>query len=240
MTTQKSVTYPILNISQDLTKLSDVTLENSTLFVSLNFKILDNYSNYLIHKDITRHKILKQQRTSSSKTRSEVSGGGKKPWKQKGTGRARAGSIRSPLWRGGGVIFGPKARDRKTFKLNQKERKLAIQTLFYNKRNNLTVIDNLETKLNSNLDVDYQTKPAFNEIKSKKLKNLLKNLGIQLNQKILLIVTTKTDELVWASNNFPHIELLQASNLNTYSLLKAKQIITTVSALNIIKEIYCD
>jgi large subunit ribosomal protein L4 len=240
MTTQKSVTYPILNISQDLTKLSNVIVENSAVFVSLNFKILDKCSNYLIHKDITRHKLLKQQGTSSSKTRSEVRGGGRKPWKQKGTGRARAGSIRSPLWRGGGVIFGPKAGNKTTFKLNQKERKLAIQTLFYNRRNNLTVINNLETKLNSSLDSDYETKPTFNVIKSKKLKNLLKNLGIQLNQKILLIVTTKTDELVWASNNFPNIELLQASNLNTYSLLKAKQIIITVSALYIIKEIYCD
>jgi large subunit ribosomal protein L4 len=240
MTTQKSVKYPILNISQDLTKLSDVIIENSKVFVSLNFKISDKSSNYLIHKDITRHKILKQQGTSSSKTRSEVRGGGRKPWKQKGTGRARAGSNRSPLWRGGGVIFGPKAGTKITFKLNQKERKLATQTLLYNKRNNLTVIDTFEIKLNSNLDLDSQTNSKFNVIKSKKLKNLLKNLGIELNQKILLIVTTKTDELIWASNNFPNIELLQASNLNTYSLLKAKEIIITVSALNIIKEIYCD
>jgi large subunit ribosomal protein L4 len=240
MTTQKSVKYPVLNISQDLTKLSDVIIEDGSVFVSLNFKISDKCSNYLIHKDITRHKVLKQQNTSSSKTRSEVRGGGRKPWKQKGTGRARAGSIRSPLWRGGGVIFGPEAGKEKTFKLNQKERKLAIQTLFYNKRNNLTVINNLEKQLNFNLDLEHTTKSRFNAIKSKKLKNLLKSLGIQLNQNLLLIVTEKTDELVWASNNFPNIELLQASNLNTYSLLKAKQIIVVASALNIIKEIYCD
>jgi large subunit ribosomal protein L4 len=232
MTTQKSVKYPILNISQNLTQLSDSVIQNNTVHVSLDFKISDKCSNYLIHKDITRHKVLKQQKTSSTKTRSEVRGGGRKPWKQKGTGRARAGSNRSPLWKGGGVIFGPKAGNNPTFKLNQKERKLAIQTLFYNKRNNLTLIDNL--------DLDKTPTSLFNKIKSKKLKNLLKNLRIQLNQKILLIVTTKTDELVWASNNFPNIELLQASNLNTYSLLKAKQIIVTVSALNIIKEIYCD
>jgi large subunit ribosomal protein L4 len=240
MTNQKSIKYPVLNISQDLTKLSDVIIENGIVFVSLNLKVSNKCSNYLIHKDITRHKVLKQQKTSSSKTRSEVRGGGRKPWKQKGTGRARAGSNRSPLWRGGGVIFGPEAGNKTTFKLNQKERKLAIQTLLYNKRNNLTVIDNLEKKLNSSLDFDCTTKPSFNGIKSKKLKNLLKDLGIQLNQNLLLIVTEKTDELVWASNNFSNIELLQASNLNTYSLLKAKQIIVAASALNIIKETYCD
>jgi large subunit ribosomal protein L4 len=236
MSTQKSVTYPIINIYQDLTQSTEVFMESNPAFVSVNFKISDESGNYLIHKDITRHKILKQQGTSSSKTRSEVSGGGRKPWKQKGTGRARAGSNRSPLWRGGGVIFGPKAENKETrreFKLNQKERQLALQTLFYNSRNNVAIINNFEIK------------PRFDEIKSKTLKNLLKNLEIRLDQdyldqKILLIVATKTDELVWASNNFPNIELLQASSLNTYSLLKAKQIIMTVSALNTIKEIYCD
>merc|ERR1711920_1206310 len=102
--------------------------------------------NSLIHRDILRHQLSQKQGTVSTKTRSEVRGGGKKPWQQKGTGRARAGSSRSPLWKGGGVIFGPKPRTT-NLKLNKKERNLALQTLFYNKRNNILVIENLETKL---------------------------------------------------------------------------------------------
>merc|ERR1712153_281954 len=97
-------------------------------------------ANYLIHKDILRHQISKKQGTASTKTRSEVRGGGRKPWKQKGTGRARAGSNRSPLWKGGGVIFGPKPKTMQ-HKLNKKEFQLALRTLLYNKKNNLFVFD---------------------------------------------------------------------------------------------------
>merc|ERR1712232_1200094 len=101
---------------------------------TLTLKIIDKSGNYLIHRDIVRHQLNKKQGTLSTKTRGEVRGGGRKPWRQKGTGRARAGSNRSPLWKGGGVIFGPKP---KTIvkKLNKKERNLALQTLLYNKRN---------------------------------------------------------------------------------------------------------
>merc|ERR1712231_47060 len=101
-----------------------------------------------IHKDILRHQMSQKQGTVSTKTRSEVRGGGRKPWQQKGTGRARAGSNSSPLWKGGGVIFGPKPK-KTILKLNKKERKLALQTLLYNKRNNISVIDNLETGVSS-------------------------------------------------------------------------------------------
>ncbi len=114
-----------------------------------NFKlnILEDSGNYLIHRDILRHQLSQKQGTVSTKTRSEVRGGGKKPWQQKGTGRARAGSNRSPLWRGGGVTFGPKPRTI-NLKLNKKERNLALQTLLYNKRNNISVIGELETLIN--------------------------------------------------------------------------------------------
>merc|ERR1712232_965806 len=110
----------------------------------LELTVLENSGNYLIHKDIVRQQIQQKQGTVSTKTRSEVRGGGRKPWRQKGTGRARAGSNRSPLWKGGGVIFGPKP---KTIvkKLNKKERNLALQTLLYNKRNSILIIDNLES-----------------------------------------------------------------------------------------------
>ena len=105
----------------------DTTLNTN---YNLQLNVLDNSGNYLIYKDILRHQISQRQNSASTKTRSEVRGGGRKPWRQKGTGRARAGSNRSPLWKGGGVIFGPKPKKTK-FKLNKKERKLALQTLLY-------------------------------------------------------------------------------------------------------------
>merc|ERR1712228_533246 len=116
MTVQKSIEF-----NEDVIKLN----------------VLEDSGNYLIHKDILRHQISQKQGTVSTKTRSEVRGGGRKPWRQKGTGRARAGSNRSPLWKGGGVIFGPKPKIKKQ-KLNKKEYRLAIQTLLYNKKNSIT------------------------------------------------------------------------------------------------------
>ena len=137
MTVQKFVTYNSLDINGQV--------QNDEHKLELN--VLDESGNYLIHKDILRHQISQKQGTVSSKTRSEVRGGGKKPWQQKGTGRARAGSSRSPLWRGGGVIFGPKPKTT-SLKLNKKERNLALQTLFYNKRNSISVIGELESLIN--------------------------------------------------------------------------------------------
>merc|ERR1711920_187815 len=113
-------------------------IENSKHVLSL--LVPENSGNYLVHKDITRQLIKIKNSTSSTKTRSEVRGGGRKPWRQKGTGRARAGSNRSPLWRGGGSIFGPKPKIKKQ-KLNKKEYRLAIQTLLYNKKNSILVIE---------------------------------------------------------------------------------------------------
>ena len=192
-----------------------------------NFKlnILEDSGNYLIHRDILRHQISQKQGTVSTKTRSEVRGGGKKPWKQKGTGRARAGSSRSPLWRGGGVTFGPKPK-RTTLKLNKKERNLALQTLFYNKRNNISVIGELES--------------LINEPKTKVFCDICKIYNLDLNQKILLVVSKKTPSLKLSTQNLKNVELISASNLNTLSLLKAKQILLTPLAVNDIKEIYCD
>lgn len=192
-----------------------------------NFKlnILEDSGNYLIHRDILRHQLSQKQGTVSTKTRSEVRGGGKKPWQQKGTGRARAGSNRSPLWRGGGVIFGPKPKTI-NLKLNKKERNLALQTLLYNKRNNISVIGELET--------------LINEPKTKAFCEICNNYNINLDQKILLVVSTKTTPLKLATKNLKNVELISASHLNTLSLLKAKQILLTPLAVNNIKEIYCD
>jgi len=123
MTVQKFIKYTPLDISG---KPIDSTYE-------LTLNILENSGNYVLHKDLVRHLNSKRQGTVSTKTRSEVRGGGRKPWQQKGSGRARAGSSRSPLWKGGGVIFGPKPKSVK-LKLNKKERQLALQTLLYNKK----------------------------------------------------------------------------------------------------------
>ena len=124
MTIQKFITYTPLDINGNQLNFD----------CSLKLNVLKSSGNYLLHKDLLRHSNSSKQLTSSSKTRSEVRGGGCKPWRQKGTGRARAGSNRSPLWKGGGVIFGPKPRQIIS-KSNKKEKKLALQTLIYNKKN---------------------------------------------------------------------------------------------------------
>ena len=152
-------------------------------------------------------------------------GGGRKPWQQKGTGRARAGSNRSPLWKGGGIIFGPKPNVM-TLKVNKKERRLALQTLLYNKKNNIVIIENLED--------------ALLEPKTKSFLKICEDCKINLNQKILIVVSKKTPALKFATQNLKNIELILASNLNTFSLLKAKQIILTPLSINNIKETYCD
>ena len=215
MTIQKFIKYTQI----------DITGKSLSSEQELKLNVLDKSGNYLIHKDFIRHTNMKRQRTVSTKTRSEVRGGGHKPWQQKGTGRARAGSNRSPLWKGGGVIFGPKPKT-VSLKLNKKERRLALQTLLYNKKNNILIIDNLE-----------------NELSQAKTKNFLKicnNCKINLQQKVLVVVSKKTMALKLSTRNIKNVELILVSNLNIFSLLKAKQIILTPSAINYIKEIYCD
>ena len=215
MTVQKFIKYTPLDITG---KPSDSTQE-------LELSILEKSGNYLLHKDILRHYNSQRQGTVSTKTRSEVRGGGRKPCQQKGTGRARAGSNRSPLWKGGGVIFGPKPKT-VSFKLNKKERRLTLQTLLYNKKKNTLIIENLENELI--------------ESKTKNFLNICENCSVNLNQKVLIIVSKKTVPLKLATQNLKNVELILASNLNTFSLLKAKQIILTPLAINDIKEIYCD
>jgi large subunit ribosomal protein L4 len=215
MAVQKTIEYNSL----------DSNGQSSSEKYNLNLTVLENSGNYLIHRDILRHQFSQKQGTVSTKTRSEVRGGGKKPWRQKGTGRARAGSSRSPLWRGGGVIFGPKPKT-VTLKLNKKERNLALQTLLYNKRNNISVIANLES--------------LITEPKTKAFCNLCNSYNVTFNEKILIIVSKKTNALKLSTQNLKNVELISASNLNTLSLLKANQILLTPLAINDIKEIYCD
>jgi large subunit ribosomal protein L4 len=213
MTVQKFVKYNPLDITGKLV--------NSTYELKLN--VMNNSGNYLIHKDILRHYSSQRQGTVSTKTRSEVQGGGRKPWKQKGTGRARAGSNSSPLWKGGGIIFGPKPK-KVLLKINKKERSLALQTLLYNKKNIILLIDDLENQIN--------------QVKTQTFLEICTNCKINTNQKVLVIVSKKTSSLKLSTRNIKNVELISASNLNTLSLIKAKQIIITPLAINDIKRIY--
>nr|BBC77877.1 ribosomal protein L4 [Nitzschia palea] len=215
MTVQKFIKYIPLDFTG---KALDSTAE-------LQLSVLEKSGNYLLHKDLLRHYNSQRQGTVSTKTRSEVRGGGRKPWRQKGTGRARAGSNRSPLWKGGGVIFGPKPKT-VSIKVNKKERRLALQTLLYNKKNNILVIENLENGLTDS--------------KTKSFLDICKNCSVNLDQKVLIVVAEKTVPLKLATQNLKTVELILASNLNTFSLLNAKQILLTPLALTTIKEIYCD
>jgi large subunit ribosomal protein L4 len=215
MGVQKIVKYKSINLNKQLI--------NNEYLLKLN--ILENSGNYLIHKLLINYKENLRQNTVSTKTRGEVQGGGKKPWRQKGTGKARAGSIRSPLWRGGGVIFGPKP-NKKKLKSNKKERILALHTLLYNKRKNTLLIENLENKIRTP--------------KTKHFLSICEKCNIDLNDKILVIVSEKTIPLKLSTKNLKKVELISAANLNIISLIKAKNILLTTLALNTIKEIYCE
>ena len=195
--------------------------------IKLN-RVAEESGNYLIHRDILRHQLSQKQGTVATKTRSEVRGGGKKPWQQKGTGRARAGSSRSPLWRGGGVIFGPKPKTTK-LKLNKKERRSALQTLLYNKRGNIV-------GYHGDIESKEITPKAFREA----LNRTIESSKLPKNPKFLVVVSKKSPSIKRAYNNLKNVELIASSSLNTLSLLKADLIMITPSAMKNIKEIYCD
>ena len=204
-------------------ELFDISGQKLPVSQQLELEIINKSGNYVIHKDIVRHQLLKRQFTVSTKTRSEVQGGGRKPWKQKGTGKARVGSNRSPLWKGGGIIFGPKPRQVNS-KLNKKEKKLALQTIIYNKKKNSLVIADLETK--------------FKKGKTNYFLKICRDFKLNETQKLLVIVVTKTQKLKLAIQNLPNTELICVSNLNTLSMINAKHIIISTLALNYLTECY--
>lgn len=190
----------------------------------LSFSVPEGSGNYLIHRYIIRQLLKIKQSTSSTKTRSEVRGGGRKPWRQKGTGRARAGSNRSPLWKGGGSVFGPKPKKFK-HQLNRKERQLALKAILANKYSVITtVIDDFEN--------------ALKVPSTKKLLHILKTCDVELDKKTLVIVNQKSTPLMLSARNIENLQLSSASNLNTFSLLSAEQIIITPFALLKIQEVY--
>lgn len=179
----------------------------------------------LIHKVYLSQLKSSRKYTAFTKTKSEVRGGGRKPWKQKGTGQARVGSTRSPLWVGGGVIFGPKPRI--VFKkVNKKEKKLAILSAFYLKKAQLIFVEEnlLET--------------SFSIAKTKEAKSFFDCLGIQKTRAILLVLG-KPNKLTWlATRNLKNVEITTPSCLNISQLLKADHIILSKNSLEQIHNAY--
>ncbi|MFO8039652.1 MAG: 50S ribosomal protein L4 [Sodalinema sp.] len=180
---------------------------------------------HIVHRALVRQMANARQGTASSKTRAEVRGGGRKPWRQKGTGRARAGSIRSPLWRGGGVIFGPKPRDY-NLKMNRKERRLALRTAFQSRSEDLVVVEEFAEE--------------FPRPKTQDLAAALKRWGVESEQKALLILPELPDNIYLSARNLERLKVITATNLNVYDLLHADTIITTAAGLTKIHEVYND
>jgi large subunit ribosomal protein L4 len=177
----------------------------------------------VVHRALVRQMANQRQGTACTKTRSEVRGGGRKPWRQKGTGRARAGSNRSPLWRGGGVTFGPKPRDY-SIKMNRKERRLALRTALVNRAADLFVVEDFSKHL---------AQP-----KTKELVAALIRWGIEPGSKVLIITGERDENVYLSARNVENLRLISASNLNVYDLLHADQIIATEAAIAKIHEVY--
>ncbi|BCL34981.1 50S ribosomal protein L4 [Nostoc sp. MS1] len=178
---------------------------------------------HIVHRALVRQQHNARQGTASTKTRAEVRGGGRKPWRQKGTGRARAGSIRSPLWRGGGVIFGPKPREF-NLKMNRKERRLALRTAFVSRADDLIVVEEFSNEL---------SRP-----KTKDLVAALTRWGVEPESKALLILSEFPENVYLSARNIENLKLIAADQLNVYDLLHADKIVVTTSALEKIQEVY--
>jgi large subunit ribosomal protein L4 len=180
---------------------------------------------HIVHRALVMQTTNARQGTASSKTRAEVRGGGRKPWRQKGTGRARAGSIRSPLWRGGGVIFGPKPRDFNV-KMNRKERRLALRTAFMSRSEDTIVVEAFAEQ--------------FAQPKTKELASALSRWGADSESKVLLVLSEIPENVYLSARNMSNVRLLLANSLNVYDVLAADKIVVTSEALTKIQEVYGD
>lgn len=175
---------------------------------------------HVMHQAVVQFLANQRQGTQSAKTRAEVSGGGRKPWRQKGTGRARQGSIRSPQWTGGGVVFAPKPRDY-SFKLNKKVKRLALKSALTTKvaEDKFIVVDEL----------------ALNEVKTKEMAQVLKNLDVQ---KGLVVVEEGNRNVVLSTRNIPNVKTAGVSTINVYDILKYDKFVVTKKAVEKIEEVY--
>ena len=175
---------------------------------------------HLVHMAVVQQLANNRQGTQKAKTRSEVSGGGRKPWRQKGTGHARQGSTRAPQWTGGGVVFAPVPRDY-SFKLNKKEKRAALKSALTSKvqANSLVVVDELK----------------FDEIKTKNFTNVMSNLKIE---KGLVVIADNDVNVVLSARNVADVDTTLVNTINVYDVMKAKTVVLTKDAVAKIEEVY--
>ncbi len=175
---------------------------------------------HLVHMAVVQNLANKRQGTQKAKTRSEVSGGGRKPWRQKGTGHARQGSTRSPQWKGGGVVFAPTPRDY-SFKLNKKEKRAALKSVLTSRvqDNKLIVLDELK----------------FDAIKTKDFKKVMDNLKVD---KAMVVIGGQDENVILSARNLPTVDTAVAENINVYDILKGDTLVLTKDAVAKIEEVF--
>ena len=175
---------------------------------------------HLVHMAVVNQLANNRQGTQSAKTRSEVSGGGRKPWRQKGTGHARQGSTRAPQWTGGGVVFAPVPRDY-SFKMNKKEKRAALKSALTSRvqENKLIVIDELK----------------FDEIKTKNFKAVMDNLKVN---KAYVVLNENDEKVVKSARNLPNVQTALTNTINVYDVMKGGTVILTKDAVKTIEEVY--
>ncbi|MCR4617243.1 MAG: 50S ribosomal protein L4 [Lachnospiraceae bacterium] len=175
---------------------------------------------HLVHMAVVQQLANNRQGTQKAKTRSEVSGGGRKPWRQKGTGHARQGSIRAPQWKGGGVVFAPVPRDY-SFKLNKKEKRAALKSVLSDKVSNgkLVVLDELK----------------LDEIKTKKFTEVMKNLKVESG---LVVIAENNENVVLSARNVADVNTALVNTINVYDVINAKTLVLTKDAVKKIEEVY--
>ena len=192
--------------------VGDMELNDAVFGVEVN--------THLVHQAVVLQLANKRQGTQSAKTRSEVSGGGRKPWRQKGTGHARQGSTRSPQWTGGGIVFAPKPRDY-SFKMNKKEKNLALKSVLTTKvaENKFIVVDGLN----------------FDEIKTKNMVNVLKNLEVK---KALVVTDDDNKNVTLSSRNIPGVKTAFTNTIIVYDILKYDKMVVAKDVISKIEEVY--
>ena len=200
----------VMNINGE--KVGDIELNDAIFGIEAN--------EHVMHLAVLQYLANQRQGTQSTKTRAEVRGGGRKPWRQKGTGRARQGSIRSPQWTGGGVVFAPKPRDY-SFKLNKKVKKLALQSALSTKvaENKIIVLDEL----------------TLPEIKTKEMVKVIKNINCG---KALFVMDGSNINVMLSARNIPDVKTASVNTINVYDLLKYNTLVVTKDAVAKIEEVY--
>ena len=192
--------------------------------VTIDLKVAkDTSSSDLIHRAVLRQLANKRQGNASTLTRSEVRGGGRKPYKQKGTGRARQGSIRTPLRPGGGVIFGPKPRSY-NLDMNRKERRLALRTALMSRLTDIKAVEDFGS--------------TIDQPKTSEIIHGLTRLGIEKTEKVLVILDSPSEQIKKSINNIAKVKLIAADQLNVFDILNANKLVIGQSAINKIQEVY--